>query len=93
MNKESLMLFIQRILKNGSEKKSSLALQQLKEILEIQGAEQEMIDLVALTLTAIPEAKDASFYSSFSEESLKIAAERAVDRKRREEAMRSMGRC
>ena len=93
MDKTSLMRFMKRILESGSEKKSAAALNQLLEILKNQNAPMEMIRLVGETVESLPEAKSASKQGSFSEESLKIAIERANNRKRWEAEMANRGRC
>ena len=93
MTRDSLILFMKRILECGSSAKSIASLTQLKNILEIQGADGEMTELVKETLNSIPEAKEVAKDPSFTEESLRIAFRRAEDRKRREEEMASRGRC
>ena len=93
MNRESLMIFMKRILENGSQAKSSASLNQLKEILEMQNANPDMIELVSQTLVSLPEAKTAAKSELFNEESLRISIQRAADRKRREAEMASRGRC
>ena len=93
MTRESLILFMKRILECGSTAKSTASLNQLKEILEMQNADPEMIDLINQTLGGLPEAKSAAKAPAFTEESLRIAIKRAEDRKRREAEMASRGRC
>lgn len=93
MNKAKLLLFIKRILENGSNTKSSVSLYQLKTILETQHADAELIKLVDQTMNSIPEAKDAVKEINFSEKDLQTAIERAKERIRREESMRRDGRC
>ena len=93
MNKDSLMLFIKRILESESAQKSSLALCQLKEILEMQGADPEMIRLISRASEEAGEVKEWLSMDGFSVENLKIAIRRADEKKRREEMMASQGRC
>ena len=89
MTRETLILFMKRILECGSAAKSYASLNQLKEILEMQNADPEMISLVDQTIVSLPEAKSAAAEPKFTEESLRIAIRRAEVRKQRE----SMGRC
>lgn len=91
MTKDSLMLFLKRILESGSPAKSVAALYQLREILELQNADPEFINLVRTAIDSIPEAKQAAMKVSFSEEDLKAAARRANERKNRE--MHDRSRC
>ena len=93
MTRESLILFVKRILECGSTAKSTASLNQLKEILEMQNANSEMISLLNQTIISLPEAKTAAKEPTFTEESLRIAIRRAEDRKRREAEMASRGRC
>ena len=93
MTRESLLLFMKRILECGSTEKSTASLNQLKKILEMQNADSEMINLVNKTLVSLPEAKSVAKEPTFNEESLRIAIKRAEDRKRREAEMASRGRC
>ena len=93
MTKESLILFMKRILKNGSSAKSSASLNQLREILEMQNADRELINLVRQTIKSLPEAKSAANEPKFTEESLRIAIRRAEERKEREREMADRGRC
>lgn len=84
MTKDSLMLFLKRILECGSEAKSLAALQQLKEILELQNAGSEFTDLVQTAINSLPEAKISAKSSSFTEQDLEMAAQRAKYRRARE---------
>ena len=94
MNKESLLLFMKRILECGSESRSKASLVQLKEILEMQNADAEMIALVDQTLDCVSDAKDAAKREpELTEESLHTAYRRAEERRRREEEMMYRGRC
>ena len=93
MNKDTLLAFMQRILEDGSNLKSSIALKQLSAILESQNADPSMINLVQQTLEAIPEAKKAAQNPVFTEEKLQTALRRAEDRRRREAAAIRQGRC
>ena len=93
MTEESLVLFMKRLLEYGSVPKTVTSLIQLKQILEMQNARQELVDLVQKTIVSLPEAKKAAMEDSFSEESLKIAIRRAEERKIREAEIASRGRC
>ena len=93
MTESSLLHFIKRILEKGSPEKSEESLRQLRKILEDQKAAKELISLVDSTLVSIPEAKEAAIKDRFSEEELRIAFQRAADRRRREEEMARRGRC
>lgn len=92
MDKETLIIFIKRLLE-GSQAKASLSLCQLRQILETQGADPQMIKIVSDTIKSIPEAKIAARSSKFNEEELMIAIARAEDRRRREAEMADRGRC
>ncbi len=81
------------ILECGSEEKSWASLNQLREILETQKADVEMIDLVKKTLLNLPGAKTAAKEDPFTEEKLRIAILRSEERKRREAEMDQRGRC
>ena len=93
MTEESLVLFMKRLLEYGSVTKTVTSLIQLKQILEMQNARQELVDLVQKTIVSLPEAKKAAMEDSFSEESLRIAIRRAEERKIREAEIASRGRC
>ena len=93
MNKDTLLAFIQRILENGSDLKSGMAINQLLTILESQNVDPSMIKLVRSTLEGIPEAKEAARSEVLTEEMLQIAFRRAEDRRRREEEAARQGRC
>lgn len=93
MTRDSLLHFMKRILEKGSPEKSKESLQQLKEILEMQNAEMELIGLVESTLVSIPEAKELAKKDNLSEANLAIAFRRAAERRRREEELANRGRC
>ena len=93
MTKETLLLFIKRLLETGNDRQSILSLGQLKGILEAQGADPALIELAEIAIDAIPEAKHAAEEARFSEEHLRIAQLRAKERKERQARTTSMGRC
>ena len=93
MKKSELMEFIKRILEHGSSEKSAAALGELNNILEMQGADTEMTALVKAAMDSMPEAKEAARSENFDEKALRIAINRANDRKYREEMMSRGGRC
>ena len=93
MNRKTLLLFIERILENGSQGKAETSLRQLKSILVIQNADPKLIRLVDQTLLSVPEAKEEAEKSALSEESIEIAFKRAEQRKERERMMEMRGRC
>ena len=93
MTRASLLVFMKRILECGSEEKSRASLNQLREILETQKADAEMIDLVKKTLLNLPGVKTAAKEDPFTEENLRIAILRSEERQRREAEMDQRGRC
>ena len=93
MTRESLILFMKRILECGSAAKSAASLKQLKDILEMQNADPDMVKLVEQTIVSLPEAKAAAKETAFTEDRLKTAIRRAQDRKRREAELADRGRC
>ena len=93
MTRDSLIMFMKRILERGSSLKSAASLNQLKEILKEQNADAEMLELVQQAIINLPEAKSAAKEPSFTEESLRIAIKRAEERRRREAEMENGGRC
>ena len=93
MNRETLLAFMQRILENGSGQKTILSLGQLRDILQTQNADREMIRLVEETLRSVPEAREAVREKTLTEEALQIAFRRADDRRRREAEAERQGRC
>lgn len=93
MNKRTLLLFIQRILSNGSDERAQLSLRQLAEILKMQDAPHEFIELTESSADALPEAKAVAMDSTLSEEALREAISRAERRRRWEAAAAQRGRC
>ena len=93
MTEESLLQFMKRILECGSVLKSRASLNQLKEILEAQNADPEMVRLVTRTLTSLPEAKAAAKEPELTEENLRTAIQRGEARIRRAEGAAVRGRC
>lgn len=94
MNDKTLLIFLQKILANGSHSKASVSIGQLVEILKSQNADDQLISIAEKALASIPEAAElAKKNNSLSSNDLEIAAKRAEERKKREQAMRSYGRC
>ena len=93
MQMDTLMQFMQRILANGSRDKSAASLRQLREILQLQNADADMIGLVDRSLDSIHEAKGAARQAGFSESQLRVVLQRAEDARRREKELEDMGRC
>ena len=93
MSKAKLMKFIQQIIETGSMLKAGLALSELKNIMEQQNAEEELIQIVSMAIDSVPEAKKSLEKGYLTEEDLEIAHERAKARIAREEAARAHGRC
>ena len=94
MTKDSLLRFIKRIMEKGSQEKSGIALYQLREILDQQQADKDMIILIDNVLMSVPEVKEtAKKKDSLTEEDLKIAFNRALERRRREAELSRQGRC
>ena len=92
MDKESLLKFIKRILQNGSSQKASASLDELRRILEMQGADQKMISLVVAASAHMPETQEAAKQPIMSEEDLTEAI-RMAQRRRMEAEMANRGRC
>lgn len=93
MDERKLMIFLQKILENGSNIKSAHALQQLKEILIEQKISDQLIMLVNTTIDSLPEAKEIARSQMMSMENIAIAKQRADARKYREEQMYSYRGC
>ena len=65
----------------------------LHEILEMQRAPEELLDIARMAAMSIPEAKEELKKGYLTEEDLKTAQTRAMARIAREEAARHYGRC
>ena len=93
MDEKKLMIFLQKILENGSEAKSTRSLQQLKEILEEQKVPAQLIALVDTAISSLPEAKEMAQTQMISKKNIEIAKQRADARKIREAQMNSYRGC
>lgn len=93
MDEKKLMIFLQKILENGSNMKSTHALQQLREILTEQKVSEQLISLVNTTIDSLPEAKEIARSQMMSKENIAIAKQRADARKYREAQMNSYRGC
>lgn len=93
LNKEGLLIFIQQIIQNCSDNKAKYALEQFKEILESQGAPNDMIEIVDNAICSVPEVKKIAENKKLSQKDIEIAKERAEERKRREAEIAARGRC
>lgn len=93
MDEKKLMIFLQKILENGSNMKSTHALQQLREILIEQKVSEQFILLVNTTIDSLPEAKEIARSQMISKENIEIAKQRADARKYRETQMNSYRGC
>ncbi len=92
MNQDTLMDFITRIIKNGTEKQSELVLQQLANILDAQG-DKESSAMVLNSISSVPELRDAVKRTTLNDRELRIARQRAAERRIREMEASRMGRC
>ena len=92
MTVQSLMLFMKRILENGSAEKSSESLLQLENILRAQNADPAMVELVEKSRLFVSAAKEEANRPSFSDDSLRVMIKREEERKQREEQMSRSGR-
>ena len=93
MDKNTLLLFIQRIMASGSNERSKVIMEQLLAILIAQNADDELVELVKNVIYALPEVKEAARTSSLSEQVLAEAGERARRRKEYERLAALRGRC
>lgn len=93
MDEKKLMIFLQKILENGSDLKSAHALQQLREILTEQKVSKQLISLVDTAIDSIPEAKEIAQNQMISKEDIAIVKQRAEARKDREAQMHSYRGC
>ncbi len=93
MTENELLVFIQRIVEGSSVKKAQYALKQLEEILEKQRTDRGLIALILQAQKGLPEMRQMAQTGMLSKEDIAIAARRAEDRRRREEAMLHQGRC
>ena len=93
MDKETLFKFAKRIFNSSSDFKARVSLCQLKTLLEEQGACKQDIVLLEAMIESIPEMKDIAKKPALTEEDVRVAHRRALERKAREEAARYRGRC
>ena len=93
MNEQTLLIFAQRILNSSSEQKARVSLRQLKTLLQEQGAAKGHIALLEDMILSVPEMKEAARKPVLTKADAEIAIRRANERKIRESAARSYGRC
>ncbi len=93
MDEEKLMVFIQKILKNGSGNKSEKVLRQLRDILEMQHTPEYLINYIDWAIESLPEAKEAAASDTITPTALENARIRAEKRKQYEASLRAYGRC
>jgi len=87
MDEKKFMIFLQKILENGSNIRSNHELRQLKRILEEQKASSHIIAMLDAIIESLPEAKEIAKTQMMNAESIKIAKQRADARKIREAQM------
>ena len=92
MTRESLILFIERILQSGSEQKAFGALHELHEILTRQNADNGLISLVKQTMDNVSDAREAA-KTELTETALRDAISRGEARRLYESMMQHQGRC
>ena len=92
MDTEKLMIFLQKILENGSGSKSQIVLEQLKEIMEMQSVSPDLIAYVEDAIYALPEAMDIAVSETITPVTLE-KAKRLEQKRRQELEMRDYGRC
>ena len=96
MSDRELLAYIQRILSTCSEFKAGMVLRELQRILGAQGTPPEQMKLLENTLRDLHEAKQISSETggrALTREDLRIAEQRAEQRRERERQMRDEGRC
>ena len=93
MNRSTILIFAKRIFSSSSVQKATASLLQLKTLLEEQGAPKSDIDLLNKMIQSAPEMREIAKASNLSLEDVQIAERRAAERRQRELAARSYGRC
>lgn len=92
MNQSTVIAFIQRIIKSGNPQQSALALQQLAEILRTQG-DLMFAKLAENAADSVSELRSLPWNAVITPEEIRIAHQRAEDRRRYEEEAQRRGRC
>lgn len=93
MDRETLLLFVEKIVHSGSREKAAISIKVLKKMLEEQGASESDIALIDKVCYCLPELYDMHDDCFLTEKDIEIAERRATVRKRREEEARLFGRC
>lgn len=94
MEKDVLLRFIDRILKSQNTEKIRHSLEQLIYILENQGTDEKLVDLIIVMMDALPEMRELSdTILPVTYRDIEVGLKRAEERMRREEEARRMGRC
>lgn len=92
MDKNELLRFIKRIILKADLRDAKERLRQLREILE-PTADASMLELIDIAINDVPEVKKEAFSHALTEESMRIAHERAEKEREMEEMWRHYGRC
>ena len=94
LNRSSLLEFIDTVTKCDNFEKAAASLTQLKELMEIQGADASLVKIVSLSIDGVPELRSEGNIRSLSDEFFhKELQQRIQQRKEREAAARYNGRC
>ena len=93
MDKQTLLIFAKRIFSSSSTAKAMASLNQLKRLLEEQGAPVADIALLTSMIRSAPEMKAMAQQPVLTERDVEIAERRAKEREDRERAARHYGRC
>lgn len=94
MNKNTLLLFIDRIISNGSQEKALCSLKELQKIINQQKpSSSDIAELINKAVKSLPEIKSETYTHTMTEEDIEIAYRRALVRIQREEAAQYRGRC
>lgn len=91
MDKDTLMIFINRILKYNSD--SNAALTQLRDVLSVNSEFKDMENIVTGVLENWYDSKEIASEKFFTEADIATARERRVLREKLEEEYRQYGRC
>lgn len=93
MDQKQLMKFIQHIIENSSYAKAEASLGELQRILRQQLVSEELLHLIQIAWSSVPELKEDVNKGYLTEQDIEHAHIRAKARREREEAARSYGRC
>ena len=93
MNRQTLALFINKILLNSENQNKAISvLNELKDLLYLQG-NNEMAKLVEKTVSSLPEIQTSAKHGGFDWDKLNVDYRRAEERRRREQMAREYSRC